>query len=134
MWIHGARLRGGEVHREPGATWIYTPGTPGEVTVSFPRMTAARASEQLDAIMQYCRSHLPLRHVGCWSLEPARPRDLGARLLARGFEWGWQPHWMWLDLRKMRTVHATPQGLCVEVVEKAPNSDDEELPYYSRED
>src|SRR5713101_9367665 len=101
LWIHSARLRGGEVRRENGATWIYLPGSPGEVVISFPRMARARASDQLDAILHFCRCHRPLRSVACWSLEPAPPPDLGALLLARGFEWGWQPHWMWLDLRKM---------------------------------
>jgi len=36
------------------------------------------------------------RSVGCWSLsaDPA----LGTRLVARGFGWGWRPHWMAIDL------------------------------------
>ena len=39
--------------------------------------------------------------VGCWvtGLEPAG--ELAARLVARGFEWGWQPHWMALDLDRL---------------------------------
>src|SRR5262245_38026148 len=131
MWLHGARLRGGEARRENGVTWIYTPGDAGEVVLSFPRMTRPTASKHLDALMEYCRSHQPLRHVGCWSLDPPRPRDLGARLLARGFEWGWQPHWMWLDIRNMQTEHSTPGGLRVGPVEEAPISDGGEVPYHS---
>ena len=30
------------------------------------------------------------RGIGCWALTPTRPRDLGARMMARGFEWGWK--------------------------------------------
>src|ERR1700761_6158941 len=33
---------------------------------------------------------------GIWSLE--RNDDLGVRLVARGYEWGWRPHWMGVDL------------------------------------
>jgi GNAT superfamily N-acetyltransferase len=134
MWIHGARLRGGEVRHENGATWIFTPGSPGEVQIAFPRVTRAAAGEQLDAIVEYCRDHRPLRHVACWSLEPSRPGDLGVRLLARGFEWGWQPHWMVLDLHAMRTDHPTPRGLRVAPVEAPLNFEGGDLPYYDRED
>jgi hypothetical protein len=27
--------------------------------------------------------------------------ELAARLVARGFEWGWQPHWMAIDLAEL---------------------------------
>jgi GNAT superfamily N-acetyltransferase len=33
---------------------------------------------------------------GIWSL--GRNDELGVRLVARGFEWGWRPHWMGVDL------------------------------------
>jgi GNAT superfamily N-acetyltransferase len=33
---------------------------------------------------------------GVWSV--ARNDELGVRLVARDFEWGWRPHWMGLDL------------------------------------
>ena len=41
---------------------------------------------------------LRLREVGCWPL-----RDhavLGTLLVARGFEYGWQPHRITLELRR----------------------------------
>src|SRR5713101_2810084 len=78
LWIHSARLRGGEVRRGNGAIWIYLPRSPGEVVISFPRMARGRASDQLDAILHFCRRHRPLRNVACWSLEPLPPPDLGA--------------------------------------------------------
>lgn len=133
-WFHGARLRGGAVRRGNGAIWAYTPGSPGEVVISFPRMARARASEQLDAVLQFCRRRRPLRSVGCWSLEPSPPSDLGARLLARGFEWGWQPHWMGLDLRNMRTDYPTPKGLRVELAEETMALDGDAVPNHHPED
>jgi GNAT superfamily N-acetyltransferase len=33
---------------------------------------------------------------GIWSV--GRNDELGVRLVARGFEWGWRPHWMGVDL------------------------------------
>lgn len=33
---------------------------------------------------------------GIWSL--GRNDELGVRLVARGYEWGWRPHWMGVDL------------------------------------
>lgn len=47
--------------------------------------------DQLDAMMR-----LGLSRMSCWSL--TEDVTLGVRLLARGFEWGWQPWWMARDL------------------------------------
>lgn len=131
--MHGARAAGGEILREGGTMWMYTHGPFAEVVIPFPRLSRAKAGEQLDVILQYCRRHQPLRHVGCWSLDPPRPRDLGARLVARGFEWGWQPHWMWLELRRLRGDHPAPPGLRVESIEDEGVWEVEELPYYRPE-
>ena len=35
---------------------------------------------------------------GVWSLR--RDDALGVRLVARGFDWGWRPHWMGIELRE----------------------------------
>jgi GNAT superfamily N-acetyltransferase len=130
-WImRGTRGRGGEVRRENGATWFYSPG--GEAEVAFPRLTAAKAGEQLDAIMAYYRDRRP-PSVLFWSLLPAQPRDLGARLLARGFDWCWQPRWMWLDLQHMKEDHSRPPALQVGPVEDGGVWDMDDLPYYDRQ-
>ncbi len=42
---------------------------------------------------------LELRTVSCWSLD--EDKALGTLLIARGFEWGWQPWWMALELDRM---------------------------------
>jgi GNAT superfamily N-acetyltransferase len=34
--------------------------------------------------------------TGIWSM--SRHDELGVRLVARGYEWGWRPHWMGVDL------------------------------------
>ncbi|MBV9941727.1 MAG: GNAT family N-acetyltransferase [Solirubrobacterales bacterium] len=44
-------------------------------------------------------TELRLRTVSCWSLTEDKP--LGTLLIARGFEWGWQPWWMALELEQL---------------------------------
>lgn len=115
--VLGARATGGAVHREDGVTWVETGGPSPEVSIPFPRLERGRGGGQLDAVLASTRAIPDLRQVGCWSLHPQRPRDLGARLLARGFEWGWQPHWMALDLETMNEDFPIPDGLRVEPLE-----------------
>jgi GNAT superfamily N-acetyltransferase len=83
------RRRGGAVERLGGIDLIVN-GHEG--TIAFPprrtRGAVARAVEHADA--------LELRTLSCWSL--SEDRALGTLLIARGFEWGWQPWWMGLDL------------------------------------
>jgi GNAT superfamily N-acetyltransferase len=63
--------------------------------------------------------------MACWSLDV--DRALGARLLARGFEWGWQPHWMALDLARM------PEDKSAHPVVPASGAVAPGLPYSSSE-
>lgn len=66
-------------------------------TLPFPG-ARARSPARLDAIMARVRE-LELTRVSCWSL--GEDRVLGTLLIARGFEWGWEPHWMALDLERI---------------------------------
>lgn len=108
-------------------TWICKPD---DITIPFPRLSPASANELLDRVIADCRRRAP-KQIGCWALNPHRPRDLGARLCARGFEWGWQPHWMALDLHAMRADFPLPDGLHIAVDEPA-DWDVDDLPYYHR--
>src|SRR5438034_692982 len=48
QWLlYSARLKGGEVRRENGATWVSTPGSEGYWSMVFPRMNSATADRQL---------------------------------------------------------------------------------------
>src|SRR5205085_7713333 len=129
---HGARRAGGAIHRRNGLTWTDSPGAEGRVEILFPRLSRAAAGVELDRLLAFCRERRPLREVSCWSLLPTRPADLGARLVARGFEWGWQPHWMGLDLREMRLERPHPEGLRVEIADEDEVWDVDDLPNYSR--
>jgi GNAT superfamily N-acetyltransferase len=63
-----------------------------------------RSARGLDPVVERIRE-LRLRDVGCWSRQP-NPR-LGAFMVSRGFQWGWQPHWMALDLAGLTDERST---------------------------
>jgi GNAT superfamily N-acetyltransferase len=93
-WMsRAAEATGGAVVRGHGLTW--TVPSPGDgATLLFPRAASRPA---LDAVLESAREHRAIG-VGCWAsgLDPIDA--LGERLVDRGFEWGWQPHWMAIDL------------------------------------
>jgi ribosomal protein S18 acetylase RimI-like enzyme len=111
-WLaRGAEAAGGEVVRERGLRWIAPPAG-GEAALPFPGVPSRPA---LDRMLAGCRARGAVG-IGCWAsgLEPTA--ELAARLVARGFEWGWQPHWMAIDL-----AHApTADDPCVSLVEVVP--------------
>jgi GNAT superfamily N-acetyltransferase len=102
---------GGDIVESDGL--VYTTGTPYSASmIAFPQLTAANTGRQLDALVA---SYLqrPPGGAGCWSLDPPRPANLGVSLLARGFQPGWRPHWMALDLGQVLTHHLFPKGLTI---------------------
>jgi predicted N-acetyltransferase YhbS len=102
---------GGEVVRERGLRWI-APGTGGEAALPFPRAPSRPALERM---LAGCRAR-GARGVGCWAtgLEPTG--ELAARLVARGFEWGWKAHWMAIDLAQAPAGADDPRVTVVEAV------------------
>ncbi|HEU4553728.1 MAG TPA: GNAT family N-acetyltransferase [Chitinophaga sp.] len=127
MFMQNTIACGGAIQRRSGLTWTYS-GPEHGAAVLFPAMDAAAAGPQLDEMMDYYRMHPP-KGAGCWSLMPAQPHNLGVLLLARGFQPGWQPQWMALDLNAMHTGHARPAGLQVTADNETPIHDIKDLPY-----
>ena len=108
----------------------FDPDAPGEVILAFPHLDAAAAGATLDAALSDARQK-PVRQVACWSLLPTQPPDLAARLVARGFQWGWQPHWMALDLEQGEKADLpVPDGLQV-FLDDGSAWDVDGLPYRS---
>jgi ribosomal protein S18 acetylase RimI-like enzyme len=106
-----AAVLGGSVITSGDLLW--TSGTlQSPSMVPFPELSPESAAGQLDEMMAFYLRHPP-KGAGCWSLDPASPVDLGIRLLARGFQPGWRPRWMGLDLRQVQTHHPTPRGLSI---------------------
>jgi hypothetical protein len=122
-----ARSAGGDVQTGRGAWWSVAPTS---VTLAFPRLSRARAGEVIDRVVADAR-RVRAREIGCWTLFPPVPRGLGAYLVGRGFQWGWKPHWMAVDLEGLGPA-APPAGIRVELVEGTPEWDLDDLPYYAR--
>jgi GNAT superfamily N-acetyltransferase len=82
----------------------------GHVTIAFPP-ARVRTRARIDELLGRA-SALGGRSMACWSLAEDGP--LGTLLIARGFEWGWQPHWMAVQLTRLaddepeHTVVAAP--------------------------
>ncbi|HVK02226.1 MAG TPA: GNAT family N-acetyltransferase [Armatimonadaceae bacterium] len=130
-----ATVAGGQVRCDDGLTFIHSPAAnpdaAGEAILAFPRMSATTADAAIDQAVSEARQ-LGVRQVACWSLLPAEPTDLGARLVARGFQWGWQPHWMALDLSRERPADfPLPDGWRIALDDES-DWDAEGLPYYDR--
>jgi GNAT superfamily N-acetyltransferase len=79
-------------------------------------------------MMDYYRRH-QAHGIGCYALEPPQPKDLGIRLLARGFQPGWCPCWMAKDLDAMQDEIRLPAG--IEILADNSTSTDgmDQLPY-----
>jgi GNAT superfamily N-acetyltransferase len=101
-----AAVAGGGVERHDGLDLVVADAGG---TLAFPP-PRARSRERLDGLMRRA-DRLGLRTMACWSL--GEDRELGTLLLARGFEWGWQPHWMAVDLARLPDLeleHAVVPG------------------------
>jgi len=121
-----------EIHHQGGV--LFTGPNGGDI--AFPRLPATTANQTLDAILDYYRRHRQQDaqgSIGVWSTLPTQPRDLGARLLARGFEWGWQPRWMALKLTDIRLDFTVPDRLQIEVTDD-PDWQVSDLPFFQPTD
>lgn len=119
--LGGSLLQAGEL------SW--TSGTSQSPSmVPFPRLAEDKAGQQLDEMIAFYRRQPP-KGAGCWSLDPTLPADLGVRLLARGFQPGWRPRWMALDLNNIQTTHPAPKGLTIKPDNHSPLHAVKNLPY-----
>jgi ribosomal protein S18 acetylase RimI-like enzyme len=76
-----------------GCTVVDAGGT--QLCLGREAMVFPESGLDVDALMAEIRAR-ECGSVGCWSL--SANAALGTRLLARGFGWGWRPHWMAIDL------------------------------------
>jgi GNAT superfamily N-acetyltransferase len=118
---------GGSLLTEDGLSW--TSGDAGTSSmIPFPKLPEDTAGPLLDRLMSWYLAHPP-KGAGCWSLDPARPADLGVRLLARGFQPGWRPRWMALDLSQVQAYHPYPKGLTIAADKDTSLNAIKNLPY-----
>ncbi len=102
--------RDAEVHHEPGVLWTVAAH---RLDIAFPALDARDAGARLDAILAAGRE-AGVPEAACWSVLPAPTEHLSALLVARGFEIGWQPHWMGLELEAL-PPDRPPAGVEVEL-------------------
>jgi ribosomal protein S18 acetylase RimI-like enzyme len=98
-------------HRDWMARWAVAAGA-GVVAVDGAEFYLSReaslfpeAAPDPDALLSAIRAH-DCAGVGYWSL--GADDRLGVRLAARGFGWGWRPHWMAIDLEGEDRFGAAP--------------------------
>lgn len=127
LFYQNAIAQGGEVKINDGLCWTYAGAGKGAM-IAFPSLEENNAAAQLDEMMEYYRAHPP-KDLGCWSLDPPQPADIGIMLLARGFQPGWKPCWMALDLEAIKADHPAPDGLQVYADNDTPVHNIIYLPY-----
>lgn len=75
-----------------------------EVTIGFPKGTRDEQVALIERALLLARER-EIGKIGCWSAVPsATTPELAVALLARGFQWGWEPCWMVLDLTEQLPV------------------------------
>ncbi len=118
-----AQARAKEVVCEKGLMW-----TSGHLAISS--VHPLQIGDQLDHALEWYRDQHPLEGAICWYLTATPPGDLAARLLARGFEPNWQPHWMWCHLRDLSDQHVHACTFDIQIVKDEPACQVDDLPYY----
>jgi predicted N-acetyltransferase YhbS len=127
-WFEAQAVASGGWHEAvPGGGTLAV--SPDEVVLAFPRLAAKAMPEYLDRLLALCVERRPAR-ASCWARDPQGYGATGARLAARGFEWGWQSNWMSLDLGAINTDFPVPSGLRIEIDDEA-EWDVADLPYHS---
>ncbi|HEY6737445.1 MAG TPA: hypothetical protein VI076_01235, partial [Actinopolymorphaceae bacterium] len=108
-----ARVGGGEIRERPAGSIAAIPGEQIQVWSDTPEGSA----ELADEVTALARD-LGVREVGWWAGDGSTTQVTGARLLARGFRWGWQPHWMTRDAERL-VDHPPPDGVVIESLEES---------------
>ena len=118
-----AQVRAKEVVHAKGLMW-----TSGSLAIAS--VDPLQIGDQVDRALKWYRGQDPLEGAICWYLTATPPGDLAVRLLARGFEPNWHPHWMWCDLRDLPTQPVLAPAFAIQTVEDEPASQVDDLPYY----
>ena len=108
LFLMDTRIKKGVTHIEEGICRTYISGTCSG-SIMFPDLSAGTA--KLDEAMGFYQKH-PTKNLECWSLDTPEAVQLDLLLLARGFQTGWLPCWMVLELQSfVKTGQPSPDGL-----------------------
>jgi GNAT superfamily N-acetyltransferase len=124
-----AHAEGGEVVEGPaGLRWACTPAPHSSTALVLPeRLPRARMGEALDALVEHARSR-GVRTIGAWWAPSDLPAGWDAALRERGFERGWQPHWMGAALGRLGEPGSVP-GVRIEPIGDAAGWPVRAIPY-----
>lgn len=120
-----AIVNGGEVCEREGVVWTWDRD---KSNIAFPCLVRENATAMLDEIMGYYRAKRTAG-IGCWSLHPLPYKAMGVKLLARGFQPGWQPNWMAIDLENINIGYPVPAGLEIVIDNTTDTASVAALPY-----
>jgi GNAT superfamily N-acetyltransferase len=126
LFMLSATVKGGEIIKAGELCYTWSPDGAGSIL--FPALPEAGIGVLLDNMMAYYRSHPP-KNIGYWATEPTRPGNIGTRLLARGFQPGWQPCWMAIGVNNIKTDHPIPEGLEIRIDNTTSLQEVKGLPY-----
>lgn len=123
-----------------GSTWPLAGGVAthvpapegGDVQVLFVE-PGARPGQVVDELLAAVRALPAPREIGWWAASGDGDRTLGAALLARGFEWGWRPRWMGLDLDRFDAALPPPDGVAIRELAGDVDWNVPDLPNHDRE-
>lgn len=131
LFCRNAIARGGEVRTSGGLTYTYD-GPGHQSMIAFPSLDEKTADGQLDEMMSWY-ARRPNKGLGCWSLAPPHPGDLGIKLKGKGFQDGWRPCWLALDLGNMRSAYDQPGQLQIVAENEMSLAAVTDLPYAGRD-
>ena len=129
-WFRAKSLVDGGSERRQGEIFWVTSSE--EAIIPFPDLSLANIDELMSDVRTECR-HLGLTKASVWSVDGSQTAKFGSKLLAWGFEMGWQPHWMSMDFSSLPEDYSLPEGVSV-VIDEQGRREVKDLPYHSEAD
>jgi ribosomal protein S18 acetylase RimI-like enzyme len=106
-----AQATGGRVWREGVTLCVHQPVPHDQLLLLFPARIDAGT---VDRVLTWC-AEAGVRTAGCWSSGLGDDAAVGEILESRGFEEGWRPHWMALELPRRPTAATAADPRVTEV-------------------
>lgn len=126
-----AAVTRGSVRTISGAAVSHIRSRRGDLLQVMFADTGEGAGVVADRVLDLAGELAPLREIGWWATDD--DAALGASLLARGFGWGWRPHWMGIEAQLIAAENPPPGEIVIREVTEAVDWEVEDLPNYRRQ-
>ncbi len=118
--------QGGTERNSLGIPWLCSAS---EAIIPFPSNSALNSNQWLASVLQRCETERTSQ-ISCWSATENDSEKLGAILMSHGFEWGWRPTWMALNLVQLPVDQLSDD---VQIfMDDSGNTGDPQLPYFNK--